>query len=932
MQKQAEELETLNKYRILSLDRLISNGVVYEEYQQFKNSVFADVYTNAVKLTEQIVLANREYAEQNRNRIQRGSSATFEFSNVISFVGRRGTGKTSAMYSFAEALRIYSGTGSRMSSRGLSFGDKLKDNDLEFYVLDCIDASDLEESEDIFALILANMFGNMQNMTKQGSSRLNDYDNRTLFEKFEKVYEDFITLNGNLKENDGYSAFEKLRNLSSSQRLRNNFEELVRLYLEQTVSEADNDFRKTKPEPYLVIMIDDLDMAKQVKGRGKWNWGCYKLMSSIYKYLTVSRVIVLTAYNDENLYNHCVDYFKEQYQEGSDGLWTLASQFVGKVFPIFTRLYMPSWNKRDLESERKIRIDVNSEADILLSCKDKRYLPVKEFSLALLGEKTGIYFDYEGKKRHFFVPETLRSLFNTTELLLEMESYDHSFSGENGAKEMEKFAYNVERMKEDLHFRFAYDTLTDPEDKKIFQRWQEQTIDRRAEAIVRDISGKVLPLGRRLREVHRELIRQAQLDRNTALSENRELLYNGNVPYSYAELVHCLYHMSRDTGIRSRKLVCCELYSFTIYLTEIYQKYRFYKKELGKTRYFQMNNIRIFDEDTEQGQEEGRELSKTLLEEYAEEIKSCYGILKEIIGLSACGKWGEYYFPAVTLEMQPNRDRDNTAQNTIIGYAENSRLPYKIAFSLGDSVDQIVWELKKLLFIASQQTDSLRWSENDVTVERNGEKFVFGLNETANGSDFDMTAFFKYSFCYMELIAKLEKLMIGCLKPLLEKGKTDDSVSVEDLPILGNLQKAFQKVAEEFYQWDTQYGSMMLPLYNLDVSYNLLKRVFQECTQRRMATVDLSGSERAVSSEIFNMYEKVTDRFLWHLGNIDDAYHLTGTNESFAYAFQKCPFMKWLNEIKEKEENESSWREWRVSQYIRRMAQKLYDEADDLTD
>ena len=99
--------------------------------------------------------------------------------------------------------------------------------------------------------------------------------------------------------------------MASSQRIREDFKSLVDLYLNE-MTESDGKRR----DYYLVVLIDDLDMAKQKKEQASWNWGSYKIMNSIYKYLTVPRVIVLTAYNVENLYSQCTSYYKNQYDEG----------------------------------------------------------------------------------------------------------------------------------------------------------------------------------------------------------------------------------------------------------------------------------------------------------------------------------------------------------------------------------------------------------------------------------------------------------------------------------------------------------------------------------------------------------------------------------------------------------------------------------------
>ncbi len=97
-----------------------------------------------------------------------------------------------------------------------------------------------------------------------------------------------------------------MRNAGSSQKIRENFEELVKLYLD-TIDSNSRDLMKTE-QRFLVITLDDIDIARRKKGDGKENWGTYKIMSTIYKYLTVPGVIVLTAYDYSNLQERCLSF------------------------------------------------------------------------------------------------------------------------------------------------------------------------------------------------------------------------------------------------------------------------------------------------------------------------------------------------------------------------------------------------------------------------------------------------------------------------------------------------------------------------------------------------------------------------------------------------------------------------------------------------
>ena len=105
-------------------------------------------------------------------------------------------------------------------------------------------------------------------------------------------------------------------------------------------------------------------LPEEKKVTEKENWGTYKIMSTIYKYLTVPGVIVLTAYDYSNLQERCLSFFENE--NGNKGGFEEATlQFIEKVFPIYSRLYMPA-----LENE--IEIDIGSNRwNILHEFKDK---------------------------------------------------------------------------------------------------------------------------------------------------------------------------------------------------------------------------------------------------------------------------------------------------------------------------------------------------------------------------------------------------------------------------------------------------------------------------------------------------------------------------------------------------------------------------------
>lgn len=883
MQKN-DDLEILEEKHYILLDKLVSNGVVCEESGEFEESIFSDVYKKAFKLMESIIEDNEEW----KNWKRKNRNSAFEISNIISFVGRRGTGKTSSMLAVAKALNDYS-TEQRYGHLGKSqqFSKNINEKNIVFYELDCIDASVMEESEDIFTLILANMFEKILNLkgSTDGKAYLNlsDYRNRTIFQKMEKIYEDFVALKKNSEESEGYSTFEKLRTLASSQKIRKDFENLVNLYLEIM---EDND-RRNDRQGYLVIILDDLDMIVERGEEDHAEWRLYRSMSNIQKYLTVPRVIVLTAYNNVNLQRRCAEFYREQYAVQNSqtavhrGYENKAIQFIEKVFPIYTRIYMPSWRKRDLKGENRNKIKfVNCKTEVLKNFqednKPETEISIKTFCMALLSEKTAIYFDSAGKKEHFFEANTLRGLFNITRFLMELESLPLQLETK---EDIQLFLYNIERMKEDCLFRFIEDKLYGDE-YELFGKWQAVPIERRAQEIVRLISRTTIPLGLRIKEEHEEEVLRIEHQQEPTFSRT---LDNSKVEYSYAELIHSIYHMTRDWKRYSKELACCILYSFTLQLTEIYEEYKWRKRQIEEEEFIQLSR---------KAPNSDNRKSTTLTEnKNYEKSEEFYEILKAVMGETICGRWTEYYFPRVTCEMS-GAIGSQYIKSQIVGYVEKTGQGF--TFIISAEEDELKRGIQQFMLCSTFYLDVLSWTPFIFQSEKSGENIFISLAEGKR--DFELTGLFKYAFCYTEYLSKIESLLLTVLKSFNDINENERN-HYEML-----IKEIFNEYWHDFYNWDKKYGNMMIPLCSLDISYNLVKHVFQECREVNLSNIVLqeivaeAKKPNEKNNNFFREYIKMLDKFLNHLKQIDKDYGLEGTN-SFAGAYENCPFYQMLKEL-----------------------------------
>lgn len=862
----------MSEEKLIKLEQLLSNGIVHEGYKDLNTSIFSVLYSRGKNLLRKIIEDNSDWKQYGKNQ----KNTDFERSNIISFVGKRGTGKTSAMLSFKDMLDLHTSTQNYGIEQIELFSEDPNFKNTKFYTLDCIDASIMEESENVFILVLANMFAKIQHHAQGEAQKIREYDNRMLFQKFEKIYEDYVSLNSSETVSEGYSAFEKMRNAGSSQKIRENFEELVKLYL-GTIDSNSRDLMKTE-QRFLVITLDDIDIARRKKGDGKENWGTYKIMSTIYKYLTVPGVIVLTAYDYSNLQERCLSFFENE--NGNKGGFEEATlQFIEKVFPIYSRLYMPA-----LEDE--IKIDIGSNRWNMLhdfrTRTNRHIFSLKEFIFAMMYDKTEVCFDYDEMHKHFIEPDTLRSLYNMTELLHKLDEYDHLLESK---ADLKKFQENIEWVEEDCNFRYKEEILVkNKKESDLLNLWMQEPIDRRGESIVKAICSDILPLGLDIRRLREEEMEESKRGIKTESVQDGIKYDNSHVAYSYAELVHSIFHMTRDKQKFSKKFIFCLLYSYTLHLTEIYKVYQWSKRQINKTDFMAIYRDKV------QLSDPGEELHGRMAE-----IEKSYHILLAVTGRTICGKWAQYFFPDVTASalFGNNNYTDIRVRGVLLGYIEHQPNEFPLEFSPDDTEEQILIKVKAFIFVSMLNVTALDINyENVGSVKADSTNIRWELRENnctlrlVQGSkdDYELTAFLKHVFSYTEYFCKYEDLIRNPLK-------TCGKPYAADLD--RKIGKAFDQLWNDYYEWDRAYGNAIIPFYNLDITYNMIKKNFLDYSSE-IPTLHIQMNDE--NTLFFLEYKRMLDKFKNYLKKIDQVYQLEGKS-SFGEIMSECPFYKMIDEL-----------------------------------
>lgn len=385
-------------------DKLVIVGTQakIEKFDEFKSSYFKDQYQQAFQVVQDII-------DQNTIGLREKSYAKKQ--NIIPFIGKRGSGKTSAMMSFTGYLNEYT----EIKRKPYEFQKNGEKANVEFLCLESIDGSLLEEGEDIFKLILAQMYGEFfkNDKLRQRSSsweKSYDYEKSELQQAFDRVYRSAYELEKNGKENDdiGESSILNLKNLANSLQLAHDFEKLVERYLvflnytknENTYSVKFHE----QNQSFLVITVDDLDLNLD---QG------YEMLEKLHRYTMVSNVIVMLSVDYSQIEILCekqfygmIPKFDSELQRRRNYVRKLSKDFLDKVFPGNYRIYMPMFhNTKDIQV-----IDSNGNAE-----------NPKTFLFKRLYQKLGLRLDIEGTKKHFYEQESLRTFVGFYLMLESME-------------------------------------------------------------------------------------------------------------------------------------------------------------------------------------------------------------------------------------------------------------------------------------------------------------------------------------------------------------------------------------------------------------------------------------------------------------------------------------------------------------------------------
>ncbi len=372
-----------------------ANKIVSEDLDNIDDLIFKRVYLEADKMLFDIVQEGQ--ARQGRKKYAWGSGDG-QIANIISFLGRRGRGKSSAMlsfYAYLEKLQLQSKCGWSEFKKCENGGM----NAIKFIQMTCIDAAMLTERESLIDVILAKMWDTFSENKREFSSHMDqgdyEYRVRRVREQFERVREAYLVINrSRQKTEDDIPAASALHELAGSINLKEKLSELIGDYIK--LLNYDVNTGHTVPG-YLVLAIDDVDMA---------DGNAWEALEQMRRFLSLSKVIIFMTADIDRLKCVCEKCCEKTYlSKDKEGLSCFVSDYLEKVLPLNRRILMPEMS----EDQKPIRIEErkNENSGWKWECKCE-----KEIILELLAKKCGIYFDGEKRRRHFLQNDSLRSLVN----------------------------------------------------------------------------------------------------------------------------------------------------------------------------------------------------------------------------------------------------------------------------------------------------------------------------------------------------------------------------------------------------------------------------------------------------------------------------------------------------------------------------------------
>ena len=226
---------------------------------------------------------------------------------------------------------------------------------------------------------------------------------------------------------------------------------------------------------------------------------------------------------------------------------------------------------------------------------------------------------------------------------------------------------------------------------------------------------------------------------------------------------------------------------------------------------------------------------------------------------------------------------DAVSEKVIMGYANISQVANRFTITSCNE-NGLYHAVRTCVMFCMFYVDALDWDSIEISAEEAESKTRITIEIPGKVQRIEMMAFLKNSFNYSKYLNKMEKLMMRSLIPKF--GIENDKVEV--------VNRAIKDIQLEYIKWDYNYGNMALPVYDFDLFYNLIKRIYQQ-TSKKEKSVRISTGFNFIA-QMMNMNQ----RFIDYLYQIDEYYKID-SNSRFSEIFEQCPFVQWIQEEKDED-------------------------------
>lgn len=856
-----------------------------EKPEELATSYYQKEYIQAWQVVREIIRRSLQQAGQDYTQVQ----------NIVPFIGKRGTGKTSSMLSFMEALKggdynkldkgnetveLFS-SGYRDVSMAFQMSDQREQ--FLFTCLEVIDASLLEQGEDIFKVILAQMYNKFLQMDQHGSEREDKmesscrkedketyskemnytYFKRLLQQQFDKVYRSISQLEREGWEHGGEDApITSLKNLSISLKIKKDFWTLVKEYLRIICSEKKLNSYLTVYHSFLVIAIDDLDLNIH---------SGYDMIEKIHRYMMIPNVIILLTLDYDQMKILCERHFVKIIST-DDGrcflknrygaVERLAQDFLDKVIPFNMRIYMPVLSK--ISNVEVVMIEESSDRKTLNSKTET----LKKAIFSYLYQKLGMRMDVVGTKHHFFEQNSLRTYVSFYLML----------------KSMEYLTLNNDSPDDQNHFWKVYQQNYRILIADICNRMVNECLTIKYKEVFLQITDMTLP--KSCRKLFSYMPKITDLVNSKTDKENIRSLVKSiqSYGYSYGELLRIIYYWGR-VNEQSKEMIRCLLAYYSVEMTCLFWQYRL---NVNKDKAYQ-NFLEILN-----GSFIGSWANKMIPLVKFREISLYIGIYPNVdmaivfdIGLDIfkSPRTKNGLIDLNQLGSQINNEFLSELKQifkSVIVIAMFFAQPYYKSQNLFE------WKIERKAQATKSNREKLQRAEEDyakvgmgntankiadITVKLSNQRECIGV--------FNIMNFLPNAFQYQDTVNKI----VENLYDVFFEGNNKEERKEDILKQLG--------MREEFEAWENKSNGFALPIYDMDLCYNIMKRLRQRMYghSRELHMNNKVWADEFIE-EIRQQYQFIENK----LAENDEYYSDIQARElsKFRDIFSECPYIKWF--------------------------------------